>query len=236
MLLRETEQADEVGTPSGAARGRTEDGPPAKSFVEDDSEGWSIGKPDLIVDLPEPFFVKDEVEDLNISLVTQLTDQELAHDTWVKAIEFRGGSTMVHHICGYALAPKDRTDELEALTRNRLGCIAPGAESRTLPEGHAIFLPKGARIAFGMHYVLRHQVHGDDRDRDQPTRDPSRTTRASHCCSPKPPTPGCAVSGGYVRQAQASLQRAFQASRKRPPHCRPTRSSAHLPLPNSLDF
>ena len=134
----------------GATAGRIEDAPAPKTFVEELSDGWSIGTPDLIISI-EPFFVGDDVVDLNISFTTVLTEEELPHDVWVQAIEYKAGSETVHHMCNSATAPGDR-DGLDSLNRNGLGCIAPGADVRIFTEGMGTFLPKGSTIRWGMHY------------------------------------------------------------------------------------
>jgi hypothetical protein len=52
---------------TGAASGDAADAPPVKHFVQDENAGWSFRKPDLVVPMPEPYFVADDVEDLNIT-------------------------------------------------------------------------------------------------------------------------------------------------------------------------
>ncbi len=135
---------------TGASRGSPKDAPAEREFIEGASDGWSIGEPDLVLSM-EPFFVEDDVVDLNISFQTVLTEAEVPEDRWVQAIEYKAGSECVHHICNSAVAPDDRTD-LEAFERNGLGCIAPGTDSRAVPDGYGTFLPKGATIRWGMHY------------------------------------------------------------------------------------
>jgi len=105
----------------------------------------------LIISI-DPFFVEDDVQDLNITFRTVLTEEELPEDAWVQAIEYRADSECVHHICNFATAPEGRIDLDESLRSNGLGCIAPGSDVRMQPEGFGTFLPKGATIRWGMHY------------------------------------------------------------------------------------
>ena len=58
-------------------------------FADEGSGGWTNGRPDLVVSLPQPFFVEDDVDDLNISFSTTLTEKQLPEDTWVRGIEFK---------------------------------------------------------------------------------------------------------------------------------------------------
>ncbi len=135
---------------TGAARGNPNDAPRRVEYASSEGADWSIGKPDLVIEM-EPFFVEDDVVDLNISFTTVLTEEELPEDRWVQAIEYKAGSEFVHHICNSATAPGERID-LESFERNGLGCIAPGSDLRTVPEGFGTLLPKGATIRWGMHY------------------------------------------------------------------------------------
>ncbi len=131
----------------GAQRGRAEDAPPPRDFA---SRGpWMIGEPDLVVKI-EPYFVEDSVEDQYITLrAPALTEEQLSEDRWVQAIEWKGGSPVVHHIVGYAFAPGSEIDESR---RYGLGSIAPGEEPLVFPPGHAKRLLKGSVIVFSMHY------------------------------------------------------------------------------------
>ena len=135
----------------GAPAGDQGDAPPPVRFVEEGSGGWSLGKPDLIVPIPEPYFVEDDIEDINISFTTTLTDEQLPEDVFVEAIEFRVGGPDVHHMCASATPPGENPG-FGKFSRNSLGCIALGAESQEFPPGYAMKLVKGSRIRFSMHY------------------------------------------------------------------------------------
>ena len=139
---------------SGAPAGDPEDAPPPTVFADQDSGGWSLGTPDLVVSLPEPYLVEDDVNDKNITFTTIVPEDQLSAGVWVQGIEFKSGSTVVHHVCAAAIAPDmietDRSGG--ASGGSSLGCIAPGAESRLLPDGFGFYLPKGVAIRFNMHY------------------------------------------------------------------------------------
>ena len=64
--------------------------------------------PDLVVSMPQPFWVKDDVRDLNISFSTHLTEAQLPEDVWVRGMEFKVGGTHVHHMCASYTAPQDQ--------------------------------------------------------------------------------------------------------------------------------
>ncbi len=118
---------------NGAEAGDSAAAPPPKSFPS--SDGWLIGEPDLIVTMPEKYFVDDSVEDQYITFQSKITDEMLSEPRWVKAVEFRPGSSVVHHI----IAPP-------------LGGIAPGNDPRIYKDGYGSRLEPGATVSWQMHY------------------------------------------------------------------------------------
>ena len=139
-------------TATGAARGNPADAPPARIFAHDGAQGWTNGLPDLVVSMPHPFWVNDDVEDLNISFRHVLSEAQLPEDVWVRGVEFKVGGPHVHHMCGSA-RPAGAPDEgASGFGRGSLGCIALGAEPTLLPEGYAYRLLKGSTVRFSMHY------------------------------------------------------------------------------------
>ena len=83
----------------GAPEGDRAKLPPAPTFAD----GWQIGTPDVIIEIPEPFDVQAEgtIRYQNFVAPTNFTE-----DKWVKAVELRAGvRAAVHHILAYARAP-----------------------------------------------------------------------------------------------------------------------------------
>lgn len=145
---------DEIATISKwveqrAPRGNPADAPEPMKFSE---TGWNFGEPDLVVDFDEPFFVPDEIQDLYENITVQLTEEQLSEDRWIRSIEFKPGSEVVHHIIGHAHAPAGVEVGDGRNTRGMLGGNAPGADQTELPEGYGIKLHKGSSITFAMHY------------------------------------------------------------------------------------
>ncbi|MFP6584352.1 MAG: c-type cytochrome [Candidatus Hydrogenedentota bacterium] len=135
---------------SGVVRGNPSDMPEPVTFESDG--GWLTGVPDLIVRMPEAYFVEDDVEDLYQSFTTAPISRDLIpKNTWLKAIEWRGDSEVVHHIVGSA-AVEGEMNENGLPKRYSLGSIAPGEEGTLFPEGHGIMLPVDSKIHFNMHY------------------------------------------------------------------------------------
>ena len=136
--------------------------PPALLQTEAASGGFSLGKPDLIVKMPQPFFVTDDAQDVQGTFHTKIPEDLLPKDVYVRAWEFRAGTYMagkdtVHHMCGGVRPPgfvENPADDAEGEGSAGLsmGCIAGGAEPAQLPDGFGMELKKGSTITFNMHY------------------------------------------------------------------------------------
>ena len=117
---------------SGAARGNPADGPAPIAWGNAE---WRLGEPDLIVSIPEPYFVEDDVEDQYISFTATITREMLPEPRYIRASEARGGSAAVHHIIA-----------------RPLGGMAPGGGHKEYPEGYGALLTPGTEVRFNMHY------------------------------------------------------------------------------------
>jgi mono/diheme cytochrome c family protein len=117
----------------GATRGNPKDAPEPLEFPSVD--GWSIGEPDLVVSMPDPYFVPDDVVDETKYFPMELTKDILPTDRWIKAVEFRPGSEVVHHIIA-----------------RPFGGIAPGNAPRVYRDGYAAKVKTETRLVWNMHY------------------------------------------------------------------------------------
>jgi mono/diheme cytochrome c family protein len=130
---------------AGAPAGSEADAPPP---LEWPSSEWSLGQPDLVLKLAEPFHVKDDLRDLNINLPAQ--EVLIDEDKYITAIEYKPDTTAVHHIIGFAVLPNETGDGPGGM--QMLSGIAPGSDPSDFPAGYGILLPKGSKIIFQMHY------------------------------------------------------------------------------------
>jgi mono/diheme cytochrome c family protein len=105
----------------GAAEGNPKDMPPAPKFAT----GWNIGKPDLIIQIPEPYTYKPGADEYQYFDV----DPKLTEDKYVSLIEARPTNPkIVHHILAFIIPPgsptmakmsaEDRYKAMEAQLRN----------------------------------------------------------------------------------------------------------------------
>ncbi len=146
---------------AGAPAGDRADAPEPRQFVENASDGWSLGTPDYVFKLDEPYFIEDDIYDLNISFFKTLTEAELPDDVWVRGWEFKTDAGKVgHHMCGFVRgpAPGERPVEEAAAEEGAAGsgqlltCIAEGAEAVMLPDGYGLRLEAGSTLTYNMHY------------------------------------------------------------------------------------
>jgi hypothetical protein len=128
-------------------------------------DGWSIGTPDLVFRMKEPFPVPAEgVVDLRYFEVTP----EVPEDLWIQRLEVRPGArAVVHHVTVSYQAPRADPGAWRNELRAALLPFArgpndgwvflfghlPGKGPHSYPEGMACFLPQGARLRFDMHYT-----------------------------------------------------------------------------------
>src|SRR5690606_19729853 len=77
---------------AGMPEGDPEDLPPAPEF----SEGWALGEPDVVIEMPEPFEIPAGGDDIYRCFVIP---NPLPEDAEVIGIEYRPGNPrVVHHV------------------------------------------------------------------------------------------------------------------------------------------
>ncbi|MEM1448804.1 MAG: redoxin domain-containing protein [Planctomycetota bacterium] len=164
QIARLVEWAD-AGAPEG-------DAAHALPQPEPLDDGWAFGPPDLVVQLPEPFEVPANGDDIYQYFVVP---SELVEDEDVVAMQYRpGDATVVHHVIGYldhtgwARSMDERTEEIgfpkfgddfkvdddAFFQMTSVGGWAPGAPPVRYAEGLALRLPKGGDFILEVHYHL----------------------------------------------------------------------------------
>ena len=161
-----TEQIATIGAwvKQGMPRGDERRMPKLPEIV---AEGWQLGQPDLVLEMPAGFDVRATGADVfrNFVIPTRITE-----DKWVRAIEYRPGARkVVHHaifaaVPGGSLAAIDGADGRPGFggmgtvgitgggESQGLGGWAVGATPQMLPEGIATRLPKGSDFLLQVHF------------------------------------------------------------------------------------
>jgi mono/diheme cytochrome c family protein len=135
---------------SGMPQGDDRDLPAARTYAD----GWVIGKPDVIFELPAEQTVPANGV---INYQYFVTPTNFKEDVWVQAAEARPGNRgVVHHIIVSFRDPK--TKERSGGRNNGLGDgfivgTAPGDMPLILPPGTARRIPAGADLVWQMHYT-----------------------------------------------------------------------------------
>jgi hypothetical protein len=171
---------------AGAPEGDPKDLPAPPQFAE----GWSIGTPDVVLQMAEDYPVpaSGTIEYEYFTIPTNFTEAK-----WVQAIEVRPGNrALVHHVLVYYQAPAEGTGigaagvlELNPQhsrtppptqgigTRPRqrgigqrrlIATYAPGTAPQVFRPGTAMRLPPGGAIEFQMHYTTNGKA-GTDRSK-----------------------------------------------------------------------
>jgi peroxiredoxin len=120
-------------------------------------EGWSIGEPDAVFEIPEPYYVPAQGV---VSYVYFQVPTNFKEDRWVQAAEaVPGDRSVVHHIIVYVIDPKGEGD-MRARLSHFCG-YAPGDAPSVFPEGTAKRVPAGAMLMFQVHYTPTGKVKTD---------------------------------------------------------------------------
>ena len=142
---------------TGMTEGPSDKLPKLPKFPEG---GWSLGKPDLVVTLPEAFDVPADGRDIYRMFALPL---HLSEDKWVTAVEIRPSArSVVHHALYFlddtgAARKLDEADAQPGFGRmgfprtGSLGGWALGATPRHLPMGLAMPLSKESDLVVQLH-------------------------------------------------------------------------------------
>ena len=106
---------------------------------------WSLGEPDLIVEIP----AFDVPATGTIPYQMPSVANPLDHDVWVRAVDFLPGDrTVLHHIIATM-----GVDGAGIRDGGSLGGYVPGAGPMVLPTETGVLMKKGAKFFFQMHYT-----------------------------------------------------------------------------------
>lgn len=136
----------------GCPRGDDKQLPAPRQFAE----GWSIGKPDAVFTMPTAYSVPAKAPKKGIPYRYFFVPTNFKEDVWVQAVEAKPGNrAVVHHILVYVADDKKKRggEVADGIGNGLLVAHAPGDLALVFPPGHAKRIPKGATLAFQMHYT-----------------------------------------------------------------------------------
>jgi len=154
---------------AGAPEGDAADLPPLPQFTD----GWLLGKPDLVVKMTEPFTVRADGPDILQNFVIPIPTTE---DKRVAAIEFHAGNKSVVHHAVLFLDDKGQGRKRDAATpepgyslfggvgfmpSGALGGWSVGNTPRRLPGGMGRYLKRGSDLVMQLHYHPTGKVETD---------------------------------------------------------------------------
>ncbi len=133
---------------SGRELGDKKDLPAARDYAD----GWVIGKPDVVFELPETFSVPASG---TIPYQYFITPTKFKEDVWVQAAEARPGDrSVVHHIIVSYRDPRNKDRNAgRGIGDGFVVGTAPGDMPLILPPGTARKIPAGAELVWQMHYT-----------------------------------------------------------------------------------
>jgi Copper type II ascorbate-dependent monooxygenase, C-terminal domain len=143
----------------GCVEGDKKDLPEPKTYAD----GWVIGKPDIVFELPKEQTIKAEGVEAYQYFVTPTNFKE---DVWVQAAEARPGNrAVVHHIIVFFRDPKNpQRGGGDGLGQNMIVGTAPGDMPQIFKPGVARRIPAGSQLVFQMHYT---PTGKEEKDRSQ---------------------------------------------------------------------
>ena len=126
------------------------------------TDGWNIGKPDVILSMDKAFQVpaKGTVDYQYFVVPTGFTE-----DKWVEVVEMRpGNNTVVHH--GAAFVREHKPGETArqggpGASDELLDFHVPGSVPHRLQPGQAKFIKAGSDLVFQMHYTANGKATED---------------------------------------------------------------------------
>jgi hypothetical protein len=131
----------------GAPRGEGED-PLLEVPVLESS--WTLGEPDLIIDIPAYEVPASGIVDYKFPAVANPLDK----DVWIVAAAIiPGDPNAVHHILAGSSARLELDDDVGDIFENFILTYAPGNASGHMPQGTGVFVPKGGVYQFQLHYT-----------------------------------------------------------------------------------
>ena len=157
---------------AGAPEGNPKDLPPAREFLT----GWSIPKPDLVLETPQAFAIPASG---TIDYQYVIVPLDFTEDRWVQASEVRPGArSVVHHVIAFVREPgskwsrdkqpgvpfvpdKNAEGDRPSISGDILGGFVPGSPAMQLEPGRGRLIKAGSDIVLQLHYTANGKPQQD---------------------------------------------------------------------------
>jgi hypothetical protein len=112
---------------------------------------WSIGKPDLVVQLSKAYDIKATGF---MPYANDIVETELTEDRWVQSYEILPSARdVVHHVIVRVHAKGEAVRKADEGSEGYWAIYVPGNGASVYPEGFARKIPAGAKVSFQIHYT-----------------------------------------------------------------------------------
>ena len=142
----------------GTAEGNPKDLPKPPQFTD----GWQIGKPDVVLTMPREYNVPAEGV---VNYQYFIVPTGFTEDKWIQAAEVRPGNrAVVHHVIVFVLGPGALRQRLSLFGDGGiegLAGTAPGEEPTVLPDGVGRLVKAGSTLLLQMHYTPNGTAQAD---------------------------------------------------------------------------
>ncbi len=158
---------------TGMERGEGRD--PLAELKHPARKEWDLGQPDAVFYLKDKKFIPASGQDVFIEIEA---DRPIEEDIWITAFEIKPGNIrVVHHANIVVIQPEEKPDVSMDIMPGQdkwlkdsglsmeggqvIAGYSPGMGGVRLPKDTGIFVPKGSRITFRMHYVTTGKAEED---------------------------------------------------------------------------
>ena len=143
-------QAEVQAITTWADNGAPEGNPKETLALPHYETGWSIGKPDLIIDMGKDYEVPASgvVAYQYFTVPTNFTE-----DKWIEAAEIRPDHrAQIHHVIVFVQGPNTEAGQKREIGGLLVG-FAPGEPATVFEPGTAKLIKAGSKLLFQMHYT-----------------------------------------------------------------------------------
>ena len=134
----------------GAPEGNPKDLPAPPNFTE----GWQIGKPDVVLSMAQDYNVPAEGV---VNYQYLLVPTRFTEDKWIQAAEVRPGNrAVVHHVIVFVVGPEALQQRARLFSAGGVEWLvgtAPGEEPMVLPDGVGRLVKAGSILVLQIHYT-----------------------------------------------------------------------------------